>query len=385
MKKVVLFFLIFCMIFTTSISTYAEDNGNKDLKDVQTLTLTLKEAVEYSLKHSKDIKIQKLEFEKAKEEYDKYYDPAKKGAQVNIGVPSTRDPKIDMQIYIMGAESKVVDLMFKKAKLNNEIIVNKVTYDTEKAFYDLIQSKESLVIAEEGVKLAQKQYDQSTKMFQLGTISSQQLIASELGLYQAQAGYDSALAGYELTNLNFNDIIGLPLNLKVEVDDNIVYSEQEIDDLNVSIESALKKNGTLRVMEDNHKITKLKLDAAKYVYYDDSDADKYKDTQIEYEISEKNLQSAKNNVEISIRSAHINLINLQKQIKTYETAVKKAQKNQELTQLGFELGNNTPNEVIQANIELMNAKQDLSKKIHAYNLAYLDFKYGIGIGKELIR
>ena len=55
-----------------------------------------------------------------------------------------------------------------------------------------------------------------------------------------------------------------------------------------------------------------------------------------------------------------------------------------LAEVSFELGQGTSTETLQANLNLMNAKKELSNQIHAFNMALLDYEYSIGIGKTLI-
>ncbi len=111
---------------------------------------------------------------------------------------------------------------------------------------------------------------------------------------------------------------------------------------------------------------------------------KYREQEIAVEQAAKNFDMAKNGVEMSIRAAYHSLITAEKQIKIYEKAVENAQKAYELVELGYNLGQNTSNDVTKARIELMDAKKNLSKQIHAYNLALLDFKYSVGLGKNTI-
>ena len=84
---------------------------------------------------------------------------------------------------------------------------------------------------------------------------------------------------------------------------------------------------------------------------------------------------------MQVRSAAVNLTTAEKQIATFEKAVFQASEGVRIAELSFELGQNTPTEVAQANINLMNAKKNLAQQIHAFNMALLDYKYSIGIGK----
>lgn len=80
---------------------------------------------------------------------------------------------------------------------------------------------------------------------------------------------------------------------------------------------------------------------------------------------------------MGVKSAYLKLLTSEKQIKTFQKSVEQSQEAVRIAEVSFELGRNTSTEVNQANINLMNAKKELSKQIHAFNMALLDFEYSI--------
>lgn len=391
MKKLISLILAITLFFSMSLCTYAEDNVENEVYNNEVLELSLEKAIDYALKHSRDMTIQKLELEKTELQYEEYDGYLKRGKDeftedfyYALNIPPTHSLTIvNKSLMSNGAKEKNINLMLNTAKWNMQLMENKIRYDVEKAYYDLIRIKQDLGIAQEGLNLATEQYAQSKKMYDLGTISSQQLLAAEIGLNQAQGGYDSALMGYQLQIMSFNNTLDLPLTQKVELTEKVGYKHYEYIDFDAAIREAYENSAMIKAATVNRDIAKLVLRAVEDGYHNRND--KVREKEVELLRAENNLKSVKNGVELSVRSSGLNLMNYGKTIKTYTLAAQKAQKNYELTQLGFKLGNNTPNDVTQARIELMNAKKDLAKEIHAYNLAYLDFKYSTGLGKDLLR
>ncbi len=86
---------------------------------------------------------------------------------------------------------------------------------------------------------------------------------------------------------------------------------------------------------------------------------------------------------MGVRTSVLNLKTAEQQIITFQNAVIMAAENVKIAELSFELGQNTPADVLEANINLMNAKKNLSQQIHAFNMALLDYRYSIGIGRGM--
>lgn len=87
---------------------------------------------------------------------------------------------------------------------------------------------------------------------------------------------------------------------------------------------------------------------------------RYKEQAVVVQQAAKNLETARNGVEMGVRSAYLNLLTAEKQIKTYQLTIQQAQEAVRIAELSFDLGQNTSVDVTQANINLMNAKQNLS-------------------------
>lgn len=353
-----------------------EENG-------KIMKLSLDEAIEYALENSMDMKIQEIELQKADVAYEQDFrnvrESEKNADEIFTREAMIQDAAVNKRLVENGASRKGVILAHNIAKWNKDKKINEIKYNVEKAYFDLLQVEKELEIAKENLALSQKQYDHGKLRYELGMISKQQLLGLEMGLSQAQVGLDSARVYYDLQTMSFQNTLGLPFDKAVELTDSIVYKEHEPVDLDKAIKQALGNNVNIKAAEENFEISKLTLDAVKVKYPDITY--RYREQEAEVAKAEKNFETAKSGVEMSVRSSVLNMISAEQQIAIYEKTIEQAQEALKIAEVSFDLGKNTSTDVNQANISLMNAKKDLSKQIHAYNLALLDYEYSIGIGK----
>ena len=357
-----------------------------DKEPEEILELSLQGAIDTALEKSKDMQIVRLELEKAEIVYKDNIRGIERGED-NLQLIPVRDAfgsviadaLINKTFIRNGGARLSTELGLDTAKWNVEMKENEVKYNVEKSYFDLLQVQKELEIAKENLALARKQYDNGKLRLDVGMISQQQLIGLDFNLSQAISGHDTALMYYELQKMNFRNTIGLSLNQQFILTDTIEIKEYDDIDLEESIEMALENNGSLKIVEGNVEVANLNLNAISGRYPDITYV--YRAQAEEVAKAEKNQETVKTGVEMQVRSAVLNLTTAEKQIATYQKAVEQASEGVRIAELSFELGQNTPTEVAQANLNLMNAKKNLAQQIHAFNTALLDYKYSIGIGK----
>lgn len=393
MKKFLALTIAAVMLFSLSVITYAEDKLD-EIDPNKELELSLEKAIDYALKHSRDMKIQDLEMKKAQLQYDqgryearKFEEQIEEYENLPDGIKSQMRgeviPIIERELLELGVLDRQAKLTRQIAIWNKEIKENEIKYNVEKAYFNLLQSEKELEIARESLELANRQYEQSQKMYELGTISHQQLLSAEFAVFQAQSAIDMAVVGYELEKMSFNNTLGLPLSQKIKLTDKIEYKNHEEINLEEAIETAFENSALIKVSKENYELSELTFKAVRAKHVTPNQF-KYREQEIAVEQAAKSLDNAKNGVEMQVRTAYYSLITAEKQIKTYERAVENAERAYELAEISYSLGQNTLNDVTKARIDLMDAKKNLSKQVHAYNLALLDFKYAIGLGKNTI-
>lgn len=405
MKKLVSVLMIAVLSIALIGSTYAEETSNDEKAEEinvdlskDTIELSLEEAISIAMEKNRDIEIQSLNIQQSEKKYESemddiedFEDKIEEHDGINFDKMSPemkqrysmyQGPIEQKKLLEYGVMERGTELTFNIAKWNKEIKKNEIQYNITKSYYDLLLAEKSHEIAKESVELAERQYQNGKKMYELGTISKQNLISMEVGVSQAKSGLNAANLGYEMQLMNFNNTLGIDMDKDIVLTDDITYSDYELIALNEAIDEALNTNKMIQVAEENYELSKLRLKATNAKYHDGSY--RYLQEKIGVEKTAKSLESAKKGIEMAVRSSYAQMITAEEQINTYRKAVDKSQKALELAELSFELGENTSTDVNQARIDLMNAKKDLAKQIHSYNMAKLDFDYSMGIGKQQI-
>ena len=374
---------------STTVSNAERINiGILSEKEQKLFKLTLKEAIDYALEHNKDISIQDIKIEKQQFEYDqnmrdiKKYDNSEKGAMdypPAIYPAVTPEKPVNERLYEVGAVQRHIDFTLQQVKKDKEKLINDITNNVRKAYYDLLLKEEEKNIAEENLKLAQEQYKKNKLMLENGQISEHQLLMANMSVTQAKSTYEAAKVMYEVQLLNFNSTLGMELDTQVVLVDKITVPEYEAIDLEKSIESALKDNKTLKAAKENYEIQKIILEALSIKY--PNITYKYKEQQMAIEEAEKNLRSAEVIIEMGLRSAYSNLTSVRDNIEIYQESIKLAERSLEIAELNYELGMNTINDVAEARISLMNAKKSYMGHLHQYHTALINFQDSMGVTK----
>ena len=364
-------------------AAYAEVNETAEVESI--LELSLEDAIEYALENSLDMEVTRRALDVAEITYqDDISDLRKLQRQLKVEprlfiLAGIDDSTVQKILVDNGYMRRGVEFSYNRAKWDLETKENQVSYNVEKAYFDLLQMEKELEIAKENLELAQKQYDHGKLRLDVGMISQQQLLGLDFNLSQARSGYDTAKIFKDLQLMSFRNTLGMDFDKEFLLTDAIEMKEYDEIDLKESVESALEENLAVIMAKENFELTELLFDAIKVKYPDITY--RYRQQAAEVAKAEQSYIQTKNGIEMQVRSAILGLQTAEKQIATFEKAVFQASEGVRIAELSFELGQNTATEVAQANLNLMNAKKSLSQQIHAYNMALLDYKYSIGIGK----
>lgn len=379
-----------CILILTGMPVYGEtlvtEASTTEIIEPVITKLTLQEAIDFALTNSIDYELTKLELQKSEVQYQQnkkavrslqdFYD-------LDINIPRTyevtADDNVNRAMIKNGASLRQVELAWNIANWNLVKKENQIKYNVEKAYFDLKKAETEVKIANENLALSQKQFEFGKLRFQVGLMSKQQLLGLELGLSQAKSGFDASDMAYKLQQMSFKNTIGMDLGIRVELIDTLEKKSYEPIILDDSIKLAFENNVNLKIAEESYEIQQLVLKATSGRFPEITF--RYREKATEVAKAEQTLMTVKNGIEMGVRSANLGLITAEKQIATFELAVKQAEEALRIAELSFQLGQNTATEVAQANLNLMNAKKNLAQQIHAYNLALLDFEYSTGIGK----
>jgi outer membrane protein TolC len=382
-RRSIILVMVLLLVILSSVQVFAEELAIEEEK----LTLTLEEAKAYILENGSDRELQDIILRNAEVAYTEDMTEVKRAEKALSNMP-TRNPitgavipevSVNKELAKNGGLYKSVELTFTIAKWNHELGKNRLLYNAEKAYYDLLKAESDYDIAYESYILAEKQYETGKLKYEKGQISKQQLLNLDLSLSEARSRYTTALMSFEMQMLSFKRTLGIPFETEVELVDEIIFREYKHIDLDEAIKTALDNNVSVQMAKEGHELAELTFRAVRKRYSDISL--RYREQEIATARALFDFESAQSNSELNVRNLLLNLRNSEQLIITNRKQVEQAHESLRLAELSFELGQNTAIEINQSNINLMNAKKNLAQSLYSFNLAFLDFEYAMGIGK----
>lgn len=394
MRKIISIIVFVITIILVAIPSVATDSEYSN----KAINLTLQRAINYAIKNSEDIQIEKLKLKKAEKQHEEYWEYLKKGTNEEVEEyhyaldipPVHKNVGLNKRYKSKGIKKKYIDLDLQIAKWNIELLENRIKYDVEKEFYILLKEKANMDLEKENLEIIKYEYNQSKKMFQLNKISKKQLLALETELYNAELNFKNYEMTYKLKLMDFNELIGLPKLQEIKLVYNLKYKPYVYIHVKSTVEKSHKKSLMLKLAEERRELAEMTLETLEKWYLPRANVYRERkvelaDKRLEYKKAENNLENVKKNLESSIIKSVISILNIEKNIEIYENIVTNSEAKYELAKKEFELGKITQNEVNQTRLELMNSKRNLLNLIYSHKIAYVDYKYDKGIGKDLLR
>ncbi len=123
------------------------------------------------------------------------------------------------RIYV--ARRRILDSEFDveivRAALNAEIL--RVTAETKAAYYEAIRSTRLVEVAEDAIRRNRDLVEASKALFEAGRVNKRDVYSAEITLAKSEAALASRQAGRLLAQNNLRDVLGLPIDLQVDIAD----------------------------------------------------------------------------------------------------------------------------------------------------------------------
>lgn len=155
--------------------------------------------------------------------------PLLKGGRIFVARKQILDAEYDNEI--------------SRAELNAEIL--KVTADTKTAYYRVIQTIRAIEVVEEALVRDEQLVRASRALFEAGRVSKVDVYSAEINQANDLARLASAEADGEIAQNNLREILGLPIDVGVEVTDRTIPFEPIQIELDRWIELAVERRPEL--------------------------------------------------------------------------------------------------------------------------------------------
>lgn len=284
-------------------------------------------------------------------------------------------------------------------------------------YYKILQCKNLLQVKKESVEKLQEHLENVTAQYNAGTVDRSDVLRSKVEVANAHQSLVSAKNDYALAVSTFNNDVGLPLDTKVNIYDELNYKKYDVD-LEKSIDYALqhrpdKISSTLSKRQAEYSIDaanagkKPQVSLATTSYFDDKKAfgkdvsDKWSvGISAEWNLFDNNVTNAqikqaqatkrkadavdnqkKDTIQLEVRTAYLNMISAEEKIQTTQVAVEQAKEDYKISQVKYSAGVGTNIDVIDAQVALTTAQTNYIQSLYDYNIgkASLDKAMGMPI------
>jgi outer membrane protein TolC len=279
--------LIFCLGWMTSLLSIQAQKRPLSLEDTRNLALEFNKSLKVSA-------LQKVEAEARKKEAFTNYLPSMEAsgtASWYPGMDATATPEIgvysgisgDLSDYIIpsipidienlsvltgsvaiqqaiyaGGQVRYGNKMAEKGvemyEQAYQLKEAEVVLNTDQAYWRLAAMNETVKLAEKYVQMLDSLEQQLTDMYELSLVPKSEKLRVTVQKNNAELNLLKARNGYRIMQMNLCRIIGLPLNVDIEVTD-VVNENPELPDLLSGMEQAVVNRQELKILDDRKEIS----------------------------------------------------------------------------------------------------------------------------------
>ncbi|MCT4592736.1 MAG: stalk domain-containing protein [Anaeromicrobium sp.] len=342
---------------------YKEDNGKitfqiEKVESVDAYDYNYESLLQIAYKNSKDLKKVDLSIEKAEELLDDARDDVKsvpKGIG-NGGINGKKNSEY--------RKFRSQEFAKEKAKRDVDTTKEKIQYELEGAYYNLLKAMEDKELAQMKVDVFKDTMNQTNIKFENGMASEYEKNKAERSYKEAEKTYEMAKKSEQIAYEALNYFVGLSADSRYELDKNITMKELKDYEIDVEshIPSTINNSPDIWALEEQIELGELGLRL--FVF---NVGTNYEATKIDVQTSKINLRHIKEKYEESLRKLNTSIKTLEDKYESDTIAHEKAKDDYELAQLNETLGLAIPLDVKKAELQLENTKNTLSETIRTYN------------------
>lgn len=148
---------------------------------------------------------------------------------------------LSMPIYSGGrleSQIKSAEYNLSSADLILENVRQQIKFQTMQAFYQVLQYKDLMNVRREEMQNLSEHLETVKIQYEIGTVAMSDVLATNVHLANSQQNFNSTQINFENAVSNLNNLIGLPVNTHLVIDEDLKYSSYENDE-NFCLEYAL--------------------------------------------------------------------------------------------------------------------------------------------------
>ncbi len=343
MRKTMFFGLIGCILLF-SIGVSAQQTQQAEIKK-----LNLEESINIALENNLDLKMARCNVNLQEVEYEQ--------AQANNL----------LQASILNLRN--AEFSLKQAKNNLEETRRQVILDVMDAYFQVLRAKRDVEIEKMSFQEAQENFEIVKNKFSLGDASRKDLLQAEINLFSAKFNLKKAEHQLEIARIDFNKVLGLPLDARFELTDSFSVEPLNIS-LEKALEEALKNRYEIKKAQNELELAKIRWDLSQNEYTPELDK---KNARISLENAEVNLGKVKIQIIREIHQLFTDLEEKRENIALTEKMEKLKEEIYSIAQKQYKAGLINATELLDAQIGLTQAQLNRIGALFEYNMARAKF------------
>ena len=285
------------------------------------------------------------------------------------------------------------------------------------AYFSLLQARNLVTLNQESVERLEAHLKNVQLQYEVGTVAKTDVLRSEVELADAKQNLIKAENSYDIAMASLNNVIGLSLDSEVKpkeelrheeysgtLADSLTYSltkrpdlmqaEKQIDIARkgvtiaradqrptVAATGSQKWSGTDFPGEDNNGWT-VGVAVSMNVFDSGVTSGKVKSAKASVVSAEESYRQVKDQVQLDVRTAYLNMKEAEKRIDTSSVAVAKAEEDYKIAQVRYGAGVGTNLDVMDAQVALTQAKTNYVQALYDYNVSNAALEKAMGVPVE---
>lgn len=294
-----------------------------------------------------------------------------------------------------------------------------IKYDTTKGYYNILQCRNLVGVNQETVDQLQAHLDTVNAKYAAGTVAKSDVLRSQVELADAKQNLVNAENNYDLSISSLNNLIGLPIDTKINIQDELKYTKYDLSlaecmDLAMnnrpdgiaaakSVEQAktsvkVAQAGNLPQVSayasytidgddafNNDDVEKSEVGVKASWSIFDNNVTKSQVRQAEAALAkaQENVQYVNEGIQLEVHQAYLNLLSAEKNIQTTSVAVNQASEDYNIAQVRYTAGVGTNIDVMDAAVALTTAKTNYVQALYDYNVSKAQLDKAMGLPVDL--
>lgn len=292
-------------------------------------------------------------------------------------------------------------------------------------YFNILQARNLVKVREDTVATLQTHLNDVNAQLRAGTVARADVLASEVELANAQQNLTTAKNNYEVAVATLNNVIGVPTDTQLMIDDELRYTgyELSLDDCtdygllyradgaaavyavkraeegvraakagyHPTVNAAATRSiAGERPFRDDHRSSDTwaaGLSASWNIFDSGLTAAKVAAAQATLRKAEEALAAADEQIRLDVHTAYLNLRAAEQNIRTAETAIARAEEDYNIARVRYNAGVGTNLEVMRASDNLTMARMNHATALYTYNMgkARLDNAMGVPVDLDAVR